>query len=216
MKPEYSMDNVFYYKLKNGEEILSIQEDTGSYIKGIMNQVTLKLSDNKNSENELIDSRKLIAELKKELRSEKKKYSKHIEMHYPMRVVTMPIGNSQGALHLSFWVSPSIFSRQVVHIPESEILLKTPVDLNIKNYYFSTIRKYLVLYASKLLGLSGTDNNNSINSEDDFFFEEDENKIGNVAEESDSTSEEKTSIRPKETKDRTYITLGNGLKKTVH
>lgn len=198
--PKPVMDNVFYYKLKNGEELISIEEEVGTYIKGIMTKVK---TSPQTSENELVDRKRVLSELKTELQLEKKRYPKHIEMHYPMRAMIAPVSNKHGALHLSFWVSPSIFSQQVLHIPESEILLRTPVDLPARSYYFSIIRKYLVAYAKELIG-GVSSSVDTIQNEESSYNDEDE------------VEEQEFDHSSKETEKVPYVVLGNGLKKTVH
>lgn len=145
---KFPAEKVFYFKLKNGEEIISIEEDVGKYLVSLMEQI------DKSDDLPDIEKKKLKNDLRKEKKEENKKFgssnNKFLELHYPMRVLTLPASTGQGALHLSFWVSPSIFPTQVMHLDEKEILIKTPVDTEVKNYYFLTVRKFIFLYAKKL------------------------------------------------------------------
>lgn len=220
---------VYYYKLKNGDEIISVEEPVGSYKKGLVNTVgrSPSMSDKEKSA--------VRADLQKELKMELKEYKKtHYEFHYPMRVTTLPISGGQSALHMNFWVSPSVHPTQIVHFPKSEVLVKVPVDVNVISYYFSLIRRYVLTYAKGLLHqghqFSAIGKSMIAEMEEQSAMEEeladqfsDENYDANNNE-SEQTSDDKEKIGLKDSQENQVkqlnqvpqVVLGNGLKKTLH
>lgn len=222
---------VFYYKLKNGDEIISVEEKVGFYKNGLIESVETATDMSKN------EKKQIKSEIKEELKGELSRYdpTTHIELHYPMKIATLPFGSGQSALHMNFWVSPSIHPSQIMHIPESEVFLKLKLaeDSNVVSYYFSLIRRYILSYAKTMLdqGLQLSPRNKSLLSQmelqsfSDGTEEEDEansheNSLKDIRDdnEEDNNEDQVHQVTPSINKEQGVpkVTIGNGLKKTLH
>lgn len=202
VKNKLTLEPVYYYKLKNGDELISVEEPIGTYKKSML--VTIKKSTNMPEEEKRSVQKELETELKKELKDQKKT---HLELHYPMKVSNFPVSNGQAALYMNFWISPSIHPTQIVNLPKDEILIKLPVDPQVISYYFSLLSKYILTYAKSLLAQGHE------------FSSTSKNLIETMEEQlNEDTVSEFENIDVKNSKENQvpYVVLGNGLKKTLH
>lgn len=198
-------ESVFYYKLKNGDEIISVEEPVGFYKNNLL--LSVESADDMTKE----DKKQLISDLKKEIRQQTREFSpkNYIELHYPMRVASLPMGGGHGALHMNFWVSPSINHSQIMHLNKSEILIRLSVDENITSYYFSMIRRYILMYAKSLIN----DGHEFSSKGKDLIAEMEEQYQQH---QHDYDSENDFSKESQEENHLPHVSLGNGLKKTLH
>lgn len=210
---------VYYYKLRNGEELISVEEDVGHYASSMLETIE------KSPQMTEKEKKGLKAEIRKEIKDQMKTFkNSHVELHYPMRVATFPVSGGQGALHLNFWVSPSIYPSQIVHMPKDEVLIRLPVAASVTSYYFSIVRKYILMYAKNLVsqGQPTTDYDNELISNmeeqleaEEFLASEAEDFI-----EPSSQRDDPREIFSKDSKEENHnvpkVKLGNGLKKTLH
>ena len=127
--------DIFYMKLKTGEELVSFIHKPGSYIEQLMLDAAQEKDPIK---------RKIVMEV---LEHEKKSLEEvgpdMMELHFPTRLGYMPTPKGP-ALVLQPWVTAAISPQQVFRISVNDVLTMIEPDDGLKEYYISSVHKLML------------------------------------------------------------------------